>query len=256
MRLWIGCILLCIAAATSLGGEVLIVADEFPAMHFLAEKLKSEEGRAVRVLSQEEMPDGLSGYEAVIVYIHRQLREGPEQQFIRYARGGGRLVVLHHSISSGKRANRDWFGFLGVTLPTGEVLEGGYQWYEPVTLQIVDRARDHFITRHKVQWTESIRLDPAPGEVRAALPGFTLDDSEVYLNHRLDGERTILLGFRYADAKSGRVWQQDTAGWVRPAGAGWIVYFLPGHNLKDFEVAPYCRMVLNAVIWRPEAAKP
>jgi hypothetical protein len=133
------------------------------------------------------------------------------------------------------------------------VLEGGYQWYEPVTLQIVDRAPGHFITSHKAEWPESIPIASPTGGTNQTqtLPGFTLHDSEVYLNHRLPGERTVLLGFRYVDAKAGRVWQQDTAGWAKPAGAGWIVYFLPGHSLKDFQATPYCRMVLNAVIWKP-----
>lgn len=83
------------------------------------------------------------------------------------------------------------------------------------------------------------------------LPGFTLEDSEVYLNHFLTGPHTVLLGLRYTDEKTGKVWMQGHSGWVRPAGKGWIVYLLPGHSAKDFENPAYARIVMNAVIWKP-----
>jgi hypothetical protein len=67
----------------------------------------------------------------------------------------------------------------------------------------------------------------------------------------LTGLRTLLLGFRYTDAKSGRVWRQVHAGWVKAADRGWIVYLLPGHSVKDLEDPTYARIVMNAVIWKP-----
>jgi type 1 glutamine amidotransferase len=83
------------------------------------------------------------------------------------------------------------------------------------------------------------------------LPGFTLHDSEVYLNHKLLEPRTVLLGLRYKDEKTGKVWMQEHAGWVRPAGKGWIVYLMAGHSAKDFENPVYSRLVINSVIWKP-----
>lgn len=232
--------------------DVLIVADEFPAMEYLAAQLKSQEDLTSDIVSQDEFPDDLAGFRAVIVYIHRELKPGPEHALIDYTRNGGRLVALHHSISSGKRKNADWFPFLGVELPVGDVDQGGYQWIEPVTLQVVNVAPDHFITTHRVAYPERIAYTPseAPGGYRLR-PGFTLPESEVYLNHTLTEPRTLLLGFKYTDAATGRVWMQDRAGWLKPAGQGWIVYFLPGHSTLDFENAAYTRMILNAVIYQP-----
>jgi len=249
---------LVLLAGVLLGGpafaaaEALIVADEFPAMEWLADTLKTREGIPSRVVAQTNLPLQLAGFRAVIVYLHGNLGAPTEQALIDYTRAGGKLVVLHHSISSGKRKNAQWFKFLGVALPEGDVNQGGYKWIEPVTLDLVKLAPDHFITTNQVSYPTRIgwRAGGA-GEGETFLPGFTLRESEVYLNHVLSESRTQLLGFSYTDAKSGQVWRQDHAGWVKPAGRGWIVYLLPGHSLKDFEHPTYARIVLNAVTWRP-----
>src|SRR5438046_1001865 len=97
-------------------GEVLIIADEFPAMHLLAEKLQSEAQVSSRVVSQKELPASLTPFDTVVVYIHGALDEKAEEALIGYTKAGGKLVLLHHSISSGKRKNAHWFSFLGVSL--------------------------------------------------------------------------------------------------------------------------------------------
>src|SRR4051812_22246108 len=96
---------------------VLIVADEFPAMEVVASRLKSEEHIESTLVPQKELPATLAPYEAVVVYIHGPLSETAENAFIDYTQAGGKLVLLHHSISSGKRKNTHWFKFLGVSLP-------------------------------------------------------------------------------------------------------------------------------------------
>jgi len=232
--------------------EVLIVADEFPAMEWLATTLRTREGITSRVVAQTNLPPQLASFSAVIVYIHGNLGAPTEQALIDYTRAGGKLIVLHHSISSGKRKNAQWFKFLGVALPEGDVSQGGYKWIEPVTLDIVKLAPAHFITTHQVGYPARIGWRAVgAGTSEEPLPGFTLHDSEVYLNHVLTEPRTPLLGFRYTDVKSGQVWMQCHAGWVKTADRGWIVYLLPGHSLKDFEHPTYTRIVLNAVTWKP-----
>jgi Trehalose utilisation len=233
-------------------GEVLIVADEFPAMEILAAKLKSEEKVESKLIAQKDLPEQLAGYDCVIVYIHKALSEKAEEAFIDYTKAGGRLLVLHHSIGSIKRKNPHWFSFLGVTLPEGDVAKGGYKWIEGVKLELVNRNPAHFIMTNHVAYPERIPYTTtnAPA-VNGNLPGFVLDDSEVYLNHVLDGPRTLLMGLRYVDKKSGVTYMQDTAGWTKPAGKGQIIYLMPGHRKEDFENPTYARIVLNAVIYKP-----
>ncbi len=246
---WLGLLL---AGITALAGEVLIVADEFPAMELLGTKIRAEANLSARVVSQKQLPANLSVFPAVVVYVHMDLAEPVEQALIGYTRAGGKLVVLHHSISSGKRKNKEWFQFLGVSLPAGEVERGGYKWIEPAALDVVRLVPGHFITTNGVKYPEVVSwTGPESGSAPQPLPAFRLEDSEVYLNHVLTGARTLLLGFRYVEPKSGKVYQQTHAGWLRAAGQGWIVYLMPGHSGRDFEQPAYARIVANALVWKP-----
>jgi hypothetical protein len=225
--------------------KILIVADEFPAMQVLANRLQIEAGWTTEIVRQDEMPASLKDFRVVVVYIHKELSEPAENAFIEYAEAGGKLVALHHSISSGKRANKRWFGFLGVDLKPGDSAQGGYKWIEPVTLTVVSLT-NHFITTNKVVWPQQTVFRREAGGAITALPSFTLHDSEVYLNHTPVGPRTQLLGFQYRDA-NGVEWMQERAGWCKPAGKGWLYYFQPGHSVKDFEDPTFCRVVINAI---------
>lgn len=222
--------------------DVLIVADEFPAMQVVADSLKSSKQINSQLIEQSKLPTSLTSFQAVVVYIHRGLDAAAERAFIQYAKDGGRLVLLHHSISSGKRQNKDWFKVLGVELPTGEVAQGGYKWIEGVTGEWV-QLNSHPIMTNQVNYPQQIAYS---NPTLRTLPGFKLSDTEVYLNHVLTGPRTILMGMKYSDP-TGKTWMQDTAGWLRSAGKGWVVYFMPGHSLHDFENPTYRQIVLNAI---------
>jgi hypothetical protein len=230
--------------------HALIVADEIPAMQVLAERMKELEGVEARIVMQGEMPTDLKPFGAVLVYIHGRLEDAAEQALLRYAEGGGRLVLLHHSISSGKRRNRDWFGKLGVELREGDVELGGYKWIEGVTLTVVNLAPRHFITTHGVTYPEQAPFPDARGRGVQG-PAVSLHDSEVYINHRLTGRRTTLLGFSYTDKATGKTWTQPTAGWTMRLGRGRIVYLMPGHTIDEFRNPTYARLVTNAVVWQP-----
>ncbi len=232
--------------------EVLIVADEFPAMEVVAAKLLSEAGVKSKLVSQKELPGNLSGFEAVVVYIHGGLGSNAENAFIEYTAKGGKLVVLHHSISSGKRKNARWFEFLGVSLPEGEVGQGGYKWIEGVSWDLVNLDPTHFIMTNRVTYPDRIPYQSTNAPVVAGVfPGFSLEDSEVYLNHVHTQPRTLLMGFRYVDPKTRITYAQDRAGWIKTAGKGLVVYLMPGHTVQDFKHSTYGQIVANAVIFKP-----
>lgn len=252
MKLGVWCVGLAVACARLSAAEALIVADEFPAMRVLARQLQARAGVASQIVAQTNLPADLGRFEAVVVYVHRSLQAQAEQALVQYTRAGGKLIPLHHSISSGKRTNQLWFPFLGVTLPPGSLSQGGYTWLEPVSVEFVCLAPDHFITTHQVVYPRQILYRRGDGsEPEAPRPGFRLENSEVYLNHTFTGPRTVLMGLRYTDAQTGRVYMQDRAGWMRPAGKGWILYFQPGHSPADFEEPAYAQILANAVLFRP-----
>lgn len=222
---------------------VLIVSDGAP-MRILAVQLKAH-GVESETVSDETMPARLSAYPAVIVYLHKVLTPSSVKSFIDYAQGGGKLIVMHHSISTQKRENPDWMKFLGVALPEGDVTQGGYKYYEGIHLTIVNLAPKEWITKHGVHWESRAEYR---GEDRDA---FELPDTEVYLNHVLDGPRTVLLGLKFRDQKSGATYAQDTAGWYKKAGKGWVMYFMAGHSGKEFEDPVYSQILTNAVNFKP-----
>ena len=224
-----------------LAADVLIVADEIPAMEVLARRLQTGAAAAATIVGQDAIPADVSRYAALIVYIHRDIGPAAEKVFLDYARRGGKLILLHHSISSGKRRNREWLPFLGVSLPPGDVSQGGYKWIEPATIQLVNLAPHHPVTTRDIRYPEKIAYRDGK-----ELPGFTLTGSEVYLNHVYTTPKTPLLGLKYVDA-AGKVYMQDTAGWIQKTEKGSVVYFMPGHAVADFENPVYSRIVINAV---------
>jgi hypothetical protein len=225
--------------------DVLIVADEFPAMELVARRLKAEDQVTSQLVDQEHLPGSLAPFPAVVVYIHKDLMPSAERTFIDYAEAGGRLVLLHHSISSGKRQNRDWFAFLGVELPETDLEHGGYKWIEGVSVTYFDLAPADPVMSHGVHYSET-KPHGATGEQKQ-LPSFTLRGTEVYLNHVLKEPHTVLMGLQYSDTATGKVWVQDTAGWCRAVKKGWVLYFMPGHTANDFANPVYGRIVLNAI---------
>lgn len=235
--------------------KILIVHDELPQMELLATFLHDKCGYDMEIKTQKEMPADISRYKAVLVFIHGKLFEEPEKAFIAYTKNGGRLVVLHHSISSGKRKNKYWFDFLGIKLPEGSWQEGGYKWIEPVRQKVVNVNPSHRITSHEVEYEgkvffKSEKVKPAE------YPFFTLkENSEVYLNHTFtDGiDRTLLLGFIYdGEEIGGKRIMQNTSGWLKKVGKGWLIYLQPGHSVQDIQSKAFRQIIVNVIRWNPE----
>lgn len=245
---------LLLAALLLTGGQVsaqsiLIVADEIPAMNVLARALQAQEGLTTSVVTQAEMPASLTNFRAVIVYIHKDLDSIPEKAFISYARNGGKLICLHHSISSAKRKNKEWFSFLGIDLPKKDVADGGYKYVGDINMSVVNLAPRHFITTHRIKYDSTVAYRREGERKEKQLPGFVLPKTEAFLNHQLLSPRTILLGVRFTDAE-GKVWMQNRSAWYMPVGKGWLFYGQPGHAISDFQNSLYTQLIANTVLYR------
>ncbi len=229
--------------------QILMVADEFPAMEVLAKALKEQEGLDSKIIAQTELPNDLSNFQAVVVYIHKDLNAGPEEAFIQYAKKGGKLILLHHTISSGKRKNKDWFSFLGLELPQANQTAPAYKYIDDMDMDIVNLAPSHFITTHKLIYPKKITYQREGTSKTKKLPGFNFPKTEVYLNHNLLSPRTILLGFKFTDPED-KEWMQDRSAWCMNAGKGWVFYSQAGHYAQDFADPTYARILANAVVYK------
>ena len=247
------CAFLC-ASFSAFGEKVLIVADEWPQMEVLATFLKENGSYEVAEAEQDKLPDDLSGYSAVFQFVHGKLDDESARSLIEYSEDGGRLVVMHHGISSGKAKTKGWLPFLGMKLDRDGDAANRYEWIHDVTLTFVNLNPKHYITSHDVHYEAEVEYQssdrPSPP---AAVQAILFKNSEVFLNHQFtDGrEKTVLFGFAYTDAKTGKTYMQDRSGWFKPAGNGYVFYFQPGHVTADFENPNYCQILMNCLTWSP-----
>jgi len=237
-------------------GEVLIIQDELPQMKVLAGFLQENGDLAVTIRDQASLPQDLSTYQAVLVFIHKRLQETTERAIIDYTQQGGRLICLHHSISRVKAANQFYFGFLGIQLDQGPMAAGGYA-YKASGWSLVNLNPRHYITSHQVDWGAPVAYTPSDSpSVAGTYPSIRLgDDSEVFLNHKFtDGrEKTVLCGLVYQDKETNRTYLQDRGAWIKERGRGTIVYLMPGHTASDYQKKGISQMILNAIRWTPAA---
>jgi len=232
---------------------VLIIQDEKPQMDVLAKFLTEKGKLPVKIVDQQSLPNQISSYKAVIVFIHGQLYEQTERAVIDYTKAGGRLIALHHSISSKKAENKFYFDFLGMHLKKGPMEEGGYAW-KASSWTLVNLNTKHYITNHNIEWEKQVTYSSSDQpSVEKTYPGIDLkDDSEVFINHRFtDGrQKTVLCGLIYTDKESGKTYMQDRGAWIKKQDKGTIVYLMPGHCVSDYQNENIAQMVLNAVNWQ------
>ncbi len=230
--------------------EVIIVQDELPQMEVLAKLLRQKGNLSVTVTDQKSFPGDLSAYQAVIVFIHRDLEEKTEKSIIDYTKDGGKLICLHHSISSKKAENKFYFDFLGISLDKGSMETGGYK-YKASGWSLVNLNPQHFITNSGVNWDNKISYTSSDYPSTEGLyPGIAFKkDSEVFINHKFtDGrEKTVLCGIVYHDGETGKTYMQDRGAWIKKQGKGTIFYFMPGHAVSDYENTNVTQIILNAI---------
>jgi hypothetical protein len=228
--------------------DVLFVADEIPAMEVLSKQFQSKAHVTTEIVQQTAMPAALAPYPAVVVYIHKDIDPAAEAAFLTYLRGGGKLILIHHSISSGKRKNKEWLPAFEITLPMGKTEDGGYFYADPATFEVINVAPGNPITTRGVTYDHKVKYASGGEGAEKEYGAFTAADTEIYLNHRFDGPRTKLLGLKWTDPKSGRTYQQDTVGWEKKVGEGTVFYFMVGHKAGDFEIPAYAQILTNALM--------
>lgn len=232
--------------------KVLIVCDEMPQMEALAKFLRHEGGYETQIAAQEDCPENLSQYRGVFNFVHRPLTEQVEDRLIAYALAGGRLITLHHGISSSKMLNEKWLPFCGVALFRKERDEGGWSVLGNITAELVNLRPGHYITWHKVTYEGATTYTPSDSpSTEQECPVLRFPRSEVFLNqHFTDGrEKTVLFGVKGNDPETGEVYLQDRGGWFQQKGKGWAFYFQMGHATSDFQKHSYCQILLNCLEW-------
>ena len=232
--------------------RVLIVADDWKPMDVLGAFLQARGGCTVVKASQNDLPDDLSAFAGVFMYLHNRMHEPCERALVSYAEGGGRLIILHHGIASARRQNPAWLRLTGIAIPPRNHPTHPWRVIAETTHTLVNLAPGHYITTHGVTYDREVPYtSPDIPARRGRFPALDLEKTEVFLNQQFtDGTaKTVLFGFKCTDPKTGQVIMQDRSGWLKPAARGWVFYFQPGHCVSDFADANYAQIVLNALTW-------
>jgi hypothetical protein len=193
----------------------------------------------------------------VFMYVHATLKPEIEDALIRYAEGGGRLIVLHHGMASGKMRNTRWPAFLGIRILPRDAPDDAWIVLRG-DVDVVNLAPGHWITAQGVRWPETVAYTPSDApSAEQQLPAFRLPDTEFFHNQLFTDARrkTVLLGVKVT-AGAGTV-MQDRGGWMMPAGRGLVFYFQPGHFARDFENPTFLQILVNSArLSAPEASSP
>jgi len=259
-RAFAGLILLAACSALASGEparvepRVLIVCDERVQMDALAKFLCDPGKLEVEIVDQEAFPASTNGYRAVIDFVHKPFTDRVEKALIDCAENGGRLISLHHSISSSKRLNKFWLGFCGTTLPTGPREQGGWFVVGNTTASLVNLRPGHYVTSHNVKYPKRISYVSSESlREPQVLPALELPRTEVFLGQQFSGgqPREILFGLACIDPKTSQTIMVDRGGWIQRKGRGRHFYFQLGHATGDFQNTAYCQILLNALTWEP-----
>lgn len=249
-------LLLLATSAVPAASRIYLVQDDPGPISVLARFLNAH-GHAASVEDQATFRRHLNtiSAEAVFMYVHGAFDPAIEARLIRYAKSGGRLIILHHGIASGRMRDRRWMPFLGVKIfPRDDpvfpwkVLRGDYQF--------VNLAPGHYVTSHHVDYPLTVTYTPSDApSTGQRLPALLFPATEIFLNQVFtDGRRKkVLFGFK--TRIGGKLYMQDRAGWMMRTGKGYVFYFQPGHRAADFANRNYAQILLNAVEWRPSGRR-
>jgi len=184
---------------------------------------------------------------AIFMYVHQTLHDDVEDALISYAEHGGRLIVLHHGIASGRMKNKRWMEFLGVRIEPREAPIHAWDVLR-CNYELVQLSTRSPITTRGVRYRNTTEYIPSDEpSAMGRFPVITLPKTELFWNHVFtDGRRkTVLFGMK--GTVNGKLYMQDRAGWIMPVKKGHVLYFMPGHWPRDFENPQYAQILLNAV---------
>lgn len=233
--------------------NILIVADEWPQMHTLAQNINKTGKYKIDSLHQKNIESDLLKYDYIFMYIHSELLKKTEQALIEYANSGGKLIVLHHGIASSKMNNPDWLEFVGIRLYSPDDELYGWKVLHDTTLTMVNLSPGHFITSNKINYNKIIDFTPNFSNYSDSISGkyqaFDLLNTEIFLNQKFTDSKKKKLLYGFA-SKDGTI-MQLSCGWYQKTGKGWLFYFQAGHQISDFENENFKQILLNVLEWQP-----
>ncbi len=233
--------------------NILITTDDLEPMKVLAQVYENH-GYAVEIAGKTDVPSDLSGYYAVVNFIHTTMTEESIDAMIHYTNQGGRLILLHHAIASNRWKTPKFLEFAGIHLDPRDHPKTPWRVIANTTHTMVNLNPSHYITSNNIEYEQKISYQSSNSlHPKREFPIIKFENTEIFLNQQFtDGyEKTVLFGFHCIDPETGKPVMQDRSGWLKPSADGWIFYFQPGHIKEDFQHPQYQQILLNCLTWQP-----
>jgi len=188
---------------------------------------------------------------------------------INYCNKGGKLITLHHNISSMMLRRPEWLEFTGIEITKGKKVKYPWSVIEGGDLYMFNINPGHAITWENIEYTDqaplyALEVNPNSTTLTYELdenqqeqikplekqPAILFKESEYFINHipLPDPNRELLFGLYFTDQKSGRKFFSANGGWITKKGKGTLIYLMPGHGKSDYNEM-YCRIIKNCLIF-------
>lgn len=231
--------------------NLFMIADEWEPLIGLREFLETL-GHKVEAFTDLPPFRSFTAFDAGFMYFHRTMNAELERGLVDYVHHGGRLVALHHGLASAKVHNPAWMELAGLHIEPRDARCHPWRVISGVTHWLVNLCPGHYITTHYVEYDRSVRYTSSDApSLPGMFPALELPHTEVFVNQHFTGgrSRTVLFGSMCRDPDSGAMIMQDRGGWLRPAGAGVLIYLQPGHAPADFAHAGFLQVLSNCLTW-------
>jgi type 1 glutamine amidotransferase len=158
----------------------------------------------------EKLPNDLSGFFALVVYIHHKIiSDGALKTFDAFVSNGGGILGVHTATASFKQ-QRHYF----------EILGGRFTGHGPV---------------------ETFEVRPvSESNIFAGIPAFTVKD-ELYIHEFQPGNDV-----HFTANHEG---QDVPAVWTRQYGKGRVCYTVPGHTTASMRNKTYQKVLQRGLTW-------
>lgn len=204
----------------------------------------------------------------VIVYNKNLMGRLNVKAIKKYCAQGGKVITLHHNVSSMMLRRPEWLDFVQVYIKRGDDAEYPWSVIEGGDLYLTNLQPNSEITTEGIEYDAEVpelnlREDPSKmvlthelkGEAKTEYqerkkePAIEFKKSEYFINHvpLPNPQRTLLFGVYFKDPESGRMFISNNGGWKMPYKKGMIYYFMPGHAIHDYH-QQYCSIIKNCIL--------
>ncbi len=217
---------------------------------------------------------------AIFTYNKSLYKKKTVKNIIAFCEKGGKVIALHHNVSSVMLRRPEWLAFTDVDIKKGEknpypwsVIEGGDLFLlqlnsedkimKGVVLEGDAPELNQLAELQGLKPPENIHLEgdkrivsfEIPPEIHAEVdalpraPALVFKKSEYFINLVLNPNpnRELLFAAYFEDPESGRRYFSANGAWKLPRGEGVLYYFMPGHSTWDF-TEEYCKILRNCLL--------